>query len=132
MSIDFGARRVGIAVTDPMQIIATALATVPAEQIFDFIGTYLAKEPVEKIVVGYPTGINGKPTHATPLVDDFIAKLKKKWPELSLETWDETFSSRLAVKAMVDSGMKKKQRRDKSIIDKLSAVIILQDYLQNK
>lgn len=132
MAFDFGAKRVGIAVTDPLKIIATGLTTCATVDIYDFVAKYLVKEPVELFVVGYPTNLQGNPTHATPLVEKFIAQLQKKWPQIPVETWDETFSSRLAVKAMVDSGMKKKQRRDKATIDKLSAVIILQEYLEHK
>lgn len=131
MAFDYGAKRVGIAVTDPLKIIATGLTTCVTNDIYDFVSKYLAKESVELFVVGYPTNLQGKPTHSTPLVEKFIAQLQKKWPDIPVEPWDETFSSRLAVKAMVDSGMKKKQRRDKAIIDKLSAVIILQEYLEH-
>ncbi|HET8962250.1 MAG TPA: Holliday junction resolvase RuvX [Chitinophagales bacterium] len=132
MAIDYGTRRVGIAVTDPLQIIATALTTVPTEKIFEYLAAYFKNEQVEKIVVGYPTGLDRKPTHATPLVEIFITGLKKRWPNIELTTWDETFTSKMAVKSMIESGMKKKQRRDKSIIDKVSAVIILQEYLQHQ
>lgn len=132
MAIDYGAKRTGIAVTDPLQIIATGLTTVATETLLIFLSDYFKKEQVEKVIVGYPTNLNGQPTHATPLVERFISEMRKKWPELPLDTWDETFTSRMAVKAIVDSGMKKKQRRDKSIIDKVSAVIILQEYLQHK
>ncbi|MFN3940516.1 MAG: Holliday junction resolvase RuvX [Chitinophagales bacterium] len=131
MAFDYGAKRVGIAVTDPLKIIATGLTTCASEEIYVFVESYMHKESVELFVVGYPTNLNGHPTHATPLVQKFISQLRKKWPQIPIETWDETFSSRLAVKAMVDSGMKKKQRRDKATIDKISAVIILQEYLEH-
>lgn len=130
MSIDYGARRVGIAVSDPMQIIATPLTTVPAEKIFEYLAAYFAKEAVETIVVGYPTGLDGKPTHATPLVETFLTGLRKRWPVMEIITRDETFTSKMAVKALQESGVKKKRRRDKGLIDKMSAVIILQEYLQ--
>lgn len=132
LSIDYGKKRVGIAVTDPLQIIATGLTTVDSNLIFQFLKEYTTKEPVETIVVGYPTDLKDNATDATQYVNPFIKKLIKEFPQINVEIIDERFTSKLAQRAMIDSGAKKKQRQNKALTDKISAVIILQSYMEEK
>ena len=129
VGIDYGSKRVGIAVTDPLQIVANALTTVHSKDALDYLADYCKQEPVEKIIVGYPTNADGTDTHATPLVKGFVRKLRKQFPDTTVETWDESYTSKLAVDAMLQGGMKKKKRQDKSMVDKISATLILQSYL---
>lgn len=131
LAIDFGKKRVGIAVTDPMQMIATALTTVDNSKALNYILEYVKANGVEKIIIGYPTDLRGKPTHATPYVDKFIIAISKKLPEMEIIKWDESFTSKMAVRTLIDSGVKKKARRNKALIDSVAATIILQEYLQN-
>ncbi len=131
LGIDYGAKRVGLAVTDPLKIIATALTTVDNKATIDYLKKYIAAEDVEKILIGYPTDLRGNATHATPYVDKFIIELKKHFPLMPVEKWDEAFTSKMAMQTLVASGVKKKQRRDKKLLDQISATIILQEYLQN-
>ncbi|MEA3495520.1 MAG: Holliday junction resolvase RuvX [Bacteroidota bacterium] len=129
--IDFGLKRVGVAVTDSLKIIASGLATVENKNIIKFLEDYFSKEEVEKIVIGYPLNLDGTPTHATEAVERFIKTLNKKFRNIPVEKEDERFTSKMATKAMIEGGVKKKKRRDKSLIDKVSATIILQSYLEN-
>ena len=131
MGIDYGAKRVGLAVTDPMQIIATALTTVESKKALQFIEEYIKLNDVEKILIGYPLDLRGNPTHATPMVDRFILALSKKINSIPIVKWDEAYTSKMAMRTLIESGVKKKQRRDKSLLDQISATIILQEYLQN-
>lgn len=131
LAIDFGKKRVGLAVTDPMQMIATALTTVDNAKALDYIVEYVKSNGVEKIIIGYPSDLQGKPTHATPYVDKFINTISKKLPEMEIIKWDESFTSIMAVRTLIESGVKKKQRRNKALIDSVAATIILQEYLQN-
>ena len=130
MSIDFGTKRIGIAVTDPLQIIATGLETVPAEEIWNFLKSYVSKEEVETIVVGEPLHLDGTPAQIAPLVAEFVQKLKKEFPDISILTRDERFTSVDARRIILQSGISKKKRRNKALVDKVSAVLILQDYLE--
>ena len=130
MCIDYGAKRTGIAVTDPMKIIASALTTVETKVVFSFLKNYIKTEAVELILVGAPLNLDNSETHATPLVQQFINRLKKELPNMPLKTVDERYTSKLAVRAMVDMGMKKKDRRKKENIDQIAAAIMLQEYLQ--
>ena len=130
MCIDYGAKRTGIAVTDPMKIIASALTTVETKVVFSFLKNYIKTEAVELILVGAPLNLNNSETHATPLVQQFVNRLKKELPNMPLKTVDERYTSKLAVRAMVDMGMKKKDRRKKENIDQIAAAIMLQEYLQ--
>jgi len=130
LSIDYGGKRTGIAVTDPMQIIASGLTTVDTKDIWTFLKTYFASEQVEKVIVGLPTHKDGNDTHATPLVRTFVAKFKKDFPLIPIQTVDERYSSKMAVQSMVDSGMKKKDRQNKKLVDEIAATIILQEYMQ--
>lgn len=130
IGIDYGAMRVGVAVTDPLKIVASGLTTIASEEIFEFLKAYHQKETIEKFVVGDPTDLKGKETHATPLVNKFIQKLKKLFPGIPVVMEDETFTSKMAVQTMVSAGVKKKKRKDKKLIDKVSATLILQSYLE--
>ena len=130
LAIDYGLKRTGIAVTDPLQIIATGLTTIESPQLIAFLQTYIAKETVEKINIGDPRNLDDSDTHATPLVLKIIEKIKKTFPAIPVETVDERYTSKMAKQAMLDMGMKKKQRRDKAVVDQIAATIILQEYLQ--
>ena len=130
--IDYGGKRCGLAVTDPLQIIATALTTVPTKELYMYLAAYFAKEPVELILIGEPLNLDDTPTHATPLVKKAIIELNKKFPLIPVLTVDERFSSKNAVRAMVEMGMKKKDRQDKKNVDQIAATILLQEYLTNR
>ena len=131
IAIDYGLKRTGIAVTDPLQIIATGLTTIESPKLIEFLKAYFEKEAVEKIVIGEPKNLDDSDTHATALVRNVIEKIKKAFPGIPVERVDERYTSKMAVQAMVDMGMKKKQRRNKAIIDEIAATIILQEYLQH-
>lgn len=130
--IDYGGKRCGLAVTDPLQIIATALTTVATKELYTYLAAYFAKEPVELILIGEPLNLDDSPTHATPLVKKAIVELGKKFPTIPIQTVDERFSSKNAVRAMVEMGMKKKDRQDKKNVDQVAATILLQEYLTNR
>ena len=132
LAIDYGKKRCGIAVTDPMQIIANGLATVETPRLVDFITGYVASEPVVLIVVGYPTTVRGEESESMRYIRPGIGRLKKALPNIPVVYADERFTSVLAHKAMIDGGMKKMARRDKAIVDEISATIILNDYLENR
>ena len=130
--IDYGGKRCGLAVTDPLQIIATALTTVDTKELFNFLTDYFSKEPVELILIGEPLNLDTTPTDATPLVQKAIIDLGKKFPSIPIQTVDERYSSKNAVRAMVEMGMKKNDRRDKKTIDRVAATMLLQEYLSNR
>ena len=130
--IDYGGKRCGLAVTDPLQIIATALTTVDTKELFTFLAEYFLKEPVELILIGEPLNLDNSPTDATPLVQKAIIDLGKKFPTIPIQTVDERYSSKNAVRAMVEMGMKKNDRRDKKTIDRVAATMLLQEYLSNR
>jgi putative Holliday junction resolvase len=132
LSIDFGGKRTGLAVTDPLQIIATALETVDTHHLYEFLKKYVVKEQVEKIIIGYPLNLNDTPTHATPLVDAAVKRLNKLFPQVPVEKVDERFSSRRASEAMLEMGMKKKDRRQKGNTDQIAATLLLQEYLNTR
>ena len=132
LSIDYGKKRTGIAVTDPLQIIAGGLATVSTSELFDWLKAYLAKESVERIVIGEPRQPNGQPSENLQRVQQFVNRWRKAVPEVPIEYFDERFTSVLAHQAMLDGGLKKKARQDKALVDEISATIILEDYLRNK
>lgn len=129
MCLDYGARRTGVAVTDPLQIIATGLPTIESAKLIDFLKNYFSKEQVELLLIGMPLALDGTATDATPLVKKAIEKIKKEFPNLPVQTVDEQFTSSLAKKAMLEMGMKKKDRRIKGNVDEISAVIMLQEFL---
>ncbi len=130
LAIDYGGKRTGIAVTDPMKLIASPLDTVPTAQLIQFLDTYFATEEVECVVVGMPRNLQNQDTHVTGKVREFVAQLKDKYSGKEIKTVDERFTSKMAMDAMVSGGMKKKDRRNKGNVDKISAAIILQSYLQ--
>ena len=131
LSIDYGRKRTGIAVTDPLQIIAGGLATVATSQLLDWLRAYMEKEKVELVVVGEPWQTNGKPSENLPRVRAFVRSLNKAFPELPVVYYDERFTSVLAHQAMIDGGLKRKARQDKALVDEISATIILQSYLES-
>jgi putative holliday junction resolvase len=130
ISIDFGLKRTGIAVTDPLQIIATGLTTVHSKELISFLKDYFAKEQVELIIIGWPTNWDDSDTHATPLVKKCIESLKKNFPTMPIKTVDERYTSKMAKDAMLEMGLKKMQRRNKALVDEIAATIMLQEYLQ--
>jgi putative Holliday junction resolvase len=130
LAIDYGGKRTGLAVTDPMQIIATGLATIDSRELIPYLRSYLAREEVELVIIGLPKNWDESATHGTPLVEAAIRKLKKEFPAMPLKTVDERYSSRMAKDAMLQMGMKKKDRRIKGNVDIIAATIILQEYLQ--
>ncbi len=130
--IDYGGKRCGLAVTDPFQLIATSLTTVETKNLYHFLANYIAKEAVELILIGAPLNLDASPTHATPLVEKAILDLTKQFPSIPIQTIDERFSSKTAVRAMIEMGMKKKERQVKQNIDLIAATILLQEYLNNK
>jgi putative Holliday junction resolvase len=132
IALDVGAKRTGIAATDPLQMIASPLETVNTAELFVFLKKYTATEAVETIVVGMPTRLNNEDTHATPLVRKLINELKAQFPEVGIAEEDEQYTSKMALEAMIAAGSTKKQRRDKGNIDKVSAAIILQSYMQRQ
>ena len=129
IGIDFGRKRTGLAVSDPLGIFASALDTVPAAKIIDYLKKYAEKETITRFVIGYPMNLNGKPSEAAADVDAFLPVLKKNFPGIPISLEDERFTSVLAHRAMIDGGMKASQRRNKSSVDKISAAIILQGFL---
>lgn len=131
LAIDFGVKRTGFAVTDPLKIIATALSTEPTDTAIAFLKKYIASEPVEKIIIGLPISLKGTDTDATEPARQFTEKLYLEFPDISIESVDERFTSKLAMQAMVSGGMRKKDRKIKENLDKISAVIILQSYLES-
>lgn len=130
MAIDYGGKRTGIAVTDPLQIIATGLTTISSKELIPFLKNYFSQESVELIVIGMPKNWDETDTHGTPLVKKAIVTLKKEFPAIPIVEVDERFTSKMAKSAMIEMGMKKKDRRNKAIVDEIAATIILQDYLQ--
>lgn len=129
MALDYGTKRVGIAVTDPMQIIATPLDTVHPNELMDFLKRYMAEHPVECIVVGEPKRMNNEPAQAAAGADQLTARIAKAFPDVRLERVDERFTSKMAFAAMIEGGLNRKQRADKATVDRVSATIILQTYM---
>ena len=128
--IDYGGKRTGIAVTDPLQMIATALTTIETKELVTFLKKYFQQERVELILIGDPVNLDDTATHATPLVKAAILKLQKEFPNIPVKTVDERFTSKMASRAMIEMGMKKKDRQKKGNIDQIAATIMLQEYLQ--
>ncbi len=129
LAIDFGMKRTGIAVTDELQIIASGLTTIPSETAIAFLKDYFAKEKVCKVLIGEPKQMNGQPSESTEIIEKFVSKFKKEFPDMSLERSDERFTSKMAFQTMIDSGLNKKQRQNKALVDEIAATIMLQDYL---
>lgn len=132
MSIDYGRKRTGLAVTDPLQIIAGGLATVSTSALFDFLRDYVTREQVERIVIGEPRQPNGEPSENLGRVREFVNRWRKAMPSVPIDYYDERFTSVLAHQAMIDGGLKKKARQNKALVDEISATIILEDYLRSR
>ena len=132
LAIDYGRKRVGIAVTDPLRIIANGLVTVHSKDIFSFLEEYISTEEVDVIVVGYPTTLKNEGSEALRFINPFIKKLHNKFPKLIIDIYDERFTSKMAKNAMIEGGLKKKDRQNKALVDKISATIILQSYMEYK
>ena len=131
LGIDYGRKRCGIAVTDPLKIIANGLTTVPSHTLIEFLQDYTKKESVERIIVGLPKQLNGNPSESMNYITPFLNRLRKVLPDIPVEMYDERFTSTIARKAMLDGGIKKKDRQNKEIVDTIAASIILNDYLQS-
>ncbi len=132
LALDFGKKRTGVAVTDPLQLIASGLTTVETKQLIPFLNDYCSREVVDVFVVGLPKQMNNQPSESEVLIQPFIKTLKKAFPNISVEREDERFTSKMAFQSMIDSGMTKKQRQNKAIVDEISATLILQSYLNRK
>lgn len=128
--IDYGKKRTGLAVTDPLKIIATGLTTVETPKLMDFLKDYFKKEEVELILIGEPKNLDDTDTDATPLVAQFMNRLRKEFPRMPVKTVDERYTSKMASRAMIEMGMKKKDRRNKALVDEIAATMMLQEYLQ--
>jgi putative Holliday junction resolvase len=132
LALDYGKKRTGIAVTDPLQIIATALDTVDTRELIGYLKKYMAAEPVERVLIGYPLNMDDSPTDATPFVEKFTGKFKNVFPHLPIELIDERMTSKMASQAISQMGLRKKVRAQKALIDQVSAAMMLQDFLQNR
>lgn len=132
MAIDYGQKRTGIAVTDELQIIASGLTTVESSVVFNFLEEYFSAESVSKILVGDPKQMNGTPSESAVLIDKFVEELIRRFPNIPVIRVDERFTSKMAFQSMVDGGLSKKQRKNKALIDEISAAIMLRDYLTRK
>lgn len=132
LSIDYGKKRTGLAVTDPLQLIAGGLATVATSELYDYLQQYVAREDVERIVIGEPRQPNGQPSENLARVQQFVNRWRKAMPQIPIEYYDERFTSVLAHQAMIVGGLKKKARQDKALVDEISATIILEDYLNSR
>jgi putative Holliday junction resolvase len=131
LSIDYGLKRTGIAVTDPLQIIATGLTTVESKQLIPFLKNYFSSEKVELIIIGEPKNWDDTDTHATPLVEKCIKDLQKNFPSMPIKKVDERFTSKMAKDSMLEMGLTKKQRRNKALVDEIAATILLQEYMRS-
>jgi len=132
LSIDYGKKRTGLAVTDPLQLIAGGLATVSTSELFDYLRAYADREQVERIIIGEPRQPNGLPSENLPRVQQFVNRWRKTVPQIPIEMYDERFTSVLAHQAMIDGGLKKKARQNKALVDEISATIILEDYMRSR
>ena len=132
LSIDYGRKRTGLAVTDPLQLIAGGLATVATSELFDWLKAYVEREPVERIVIGEPRQPNGEPSENLPRVREFANRWRKAMPDIPMDFYDERFTSVLAHRAMLNGGLKKKDRQNKALVDEISATIILEDYMRSR
>ena len=132
LAIDYGLKRTGIAITDEMQMIATGLTTVETPKLMEFLKKYFSDEKVELVIVGEPKQMNYEPSQSAAMIDTFVNKFSKIFPEMKVERIDERFTSKMAMSSMIQSGMSKKKRQNKALLDEISATIILQDYLNYK
>lgn len=129
LAIDYGKKRTGLAVTDPLRIIASGLTTVETPQLFSFLKDYFSKEKVEIVIIGEPKQMDGTPSESTEIIEKFILQFRQEFPTIKIERMDERFTSKMASKTLLDSGLKKKKRQNKALIDEVAATIMLQDYL---
>jgi putative Holliday junction resolvase len=129
LCLDYGRKRVGIAVTDPLRIIASGLVTVPTHTIRDYLKTYLAGGEVDRVVIGYPKTVRNEPSEAVRYIDPFITWFRKEFPAIPVDLFDERFTSRMAGRSLLEAGVSKSRRKDKSLVDMVSASLILQSYL---
>ena len=132
LAIDYGMKRTGIAITDELQIIASGLTTIPSETAINFLKDYFKKENVAKVLIGEPKQMNGQPSESTPVIEKFVADFTANFPEMTIVRVDERFTSKMAFQTMIDSGLSKKQRQNKGLVDEIAATILLQDYLTRK
>jgi putative holliday junction resolvase len=132
LAIDYGRKRTGLAMTDPLQMIASGLETVETHKIWEYIDALFKKEAFESVVVGYPKKMDNTPSEAIGLINTFVKKLNEKYPDKKIHLFDERFTSKMAFQAMIDGGLKKEARKDKAMVDKISAVIILQSFMEMK
>lgn len=132
LAIDYGIKRTGIAVTDELQIIASGLTTVSSETAISFLKDYFTKEKVAKVLIGEPKQMNGTASESTPIIEKFVKEFVTNFPEMPIVRVDERFTSKMAFQTMIDSGLKKKQRQNKGLVDEIAATILLQDYLTRK
>lgn len=132
LSIDYGRKRTGLAVTDPLQIIASGLATVSTSELFEWLKAYVGREAVELIVMGEPRQLDGSPSENLDRVQQFVSRWRKAVPSIPIEYYDERFTSALAHRAMLDGGLRKKDRQNKALVDEISATILLEDYMQRR
>ena len=132
LALDYGRKRTGVAVSDPLKIIANGLTTVPTHELLVFLQNYMVKEQVESILIGLPRQMSGELSESMNYIRPFVARLKKTFPDIPVEFVDERFTSVLAHQAMLDGGLKKKERQNKALVDEISATIILQSYLESK
>lgn len=132
LALDYGTKRVGIAVTDELQLIASGLCTIRTHDCMDFLIEYLSKESVSTIVMGMPKNLRNQNTDATPYVKGFAKQIRKQFPEMKVELIDERFTSKIAFQSMIDGGLKKKVRQDKALVDEVSATLILQSYMEQQ
>ena len=132
IAIDYGLKRTGIAVTDELQIIASGLTTVPSDSVMNFLKDYFSKEKVIEVLIGEPKQMNGLPSESTPIIEKFVSDFKIQFPNMKVFRVDERFTSKMAFQTMIDSGLSKKQRKNKGLVDEIAATILLQDYLTRK
>ena len=132
LAIDYGRKRTGLAVTDPAKMIASPLETIATAELPSWLDEYFRKEQVETVVIGMPRRMNNQPSESYTYIEPFIRMFRKRFPQVDLQTFDERFTSVLAHRAMIEGGMKRKQRQDKTVVDKIAACIILEDYLNNR
>ncbi|MBU3681134.1 MAG: Holliday junction resolvase RuvX [Flavobacterium sp.] len=129
LAIDYGSKRTGLAVTDELQLIASGLTTVDTPQLMDFLARYFAAEKVSKVLIGEPKQMNGQPSQSAPLIAAFVTQFSTQFPTIPVERVDERFTSKMAAQTLIDSGLRKKQRQNKALLDEIAATILLQDYL---
>lgn len=132
LAIDYGQKRTGLAITDALQIIASGLTTVPSENIFVFLEKLFHEDRIVTVLIGEPKQMNGQPSESTEIIEKFVTKFKQKFPEIPVVRVDERFTSKMAQQTMISSGLKKKQRQNKALVDEIAATILLQDYLLRK